>query len=498
MDLHDSLEHVAAMPFTPFVSVDSGKPKVRVDYTHAQLPSVPEIHAAFHLGAVLHHKQDAGAKQPLADATLLVDVCMRFTCLAYRRNLAHGKRRAAVTCESCDGGVEVQVNAKNGAHACVYLFRIPTERVVAVVAFKGSTANHQDWLANFALTVSASKPIDANASSTAFVHPGWLRFLDALVDGLDQFELRHMPAAARAALALPAASDDLSLWRLLSSAHLERVLLVGHSLGGALACLAATRLGVMARAQAAQAQATQAPGAVSAAALVPATSAQPPSAESGCPSSGGGDAPSHEAQLLDATLGEAQDLLVMEAEAPAQPPAYKSVACSIHAVDESMHAASIHAVDESVANSSTSSAMAAPLLVTFGCPIVGNASFVALQNAVVAPAGGLRIFNRVDPVASVGSGFFSGLRKVPHAGLPIELSNHFLLRANPLLNHLTYVIDSFGSILDAPCSRACYVLPGLNYSPDRHATERSHQTHQALGTEHQAEVEAASPARRHV
>ena len=459
------------MPFTPFVSVDSGKPKVRVDYTHAQLPSVPEIHAAFHLGAVLHHNQHDGAKQPLADATLLVDMCLRFTCLAYRRNLAHGKRRGAVTCEACDGGVEVQVNAKNGAHACVYLFRIPTERVVAVVAFKGSTANHQDWLANFALTVSASKPLDANDSSAALVHPGWLRFLDALVDGLDQFELRHLPAEARAALALPAASDDLSLWRLLSSAHLERVLLVGHSLGGALACLAATRLGVMARAQAAQAQAAraqaaqaqaaqaqaaqaqaaqaqaaQAPVAALAAALVPATPAQP-EAEAGSPSSGGGDAPSHEAQLLDATLREAQQLPVMEA----------------------------------------------PLLVTFGCPIVGNASFVALQNAVVAPAGGLRIFNRVDPVASVGSGFVRGLRKVPHAGLPIELSNHFLLQANPLLNHLTYVIDSFRSIHDAPCSRACYVLPGLHYSPDRYAASAGLRL--SKHSEHQAEAPSGETPR---
>ena len=195
-----------------------------------------------------------------------------------------------------------------------------------------------------------------------------------------------------------------------------------------------------------QAQAAQAPVAALAAALVPATPAQP-EAEAGSPSSGGGDAPSHEAQLLDATLREAQQLPVMEA----------------------------------------------PLLVTFGCPIVGNASFVALQNAVVAPAGGLRIFNRVDPVASVGSGFVRGLRKVPHAGLPIELSNHFLLQANPLLNHLTYVIDSFRSIHDAPCSRACYVLPGLHYSPDRYAASAGLRL--SKHSEHQAEAPSGETPR---
>ena len=69
---------------------------------------------------------------------------------------------------------------------------------------------------------------------------------------------RDLEVVSGEALDLPTAVDDLSLWRLLASNVLERVLLVGHSLGGALACLAATRLGVAAQSAAAQSAAAPA------------------------------------------------------------------------------------------------------------------------------------------------------------------------------------------------------------------------------------------------
>jgi len=62
-------------------------------------------------------------------------------------------------------------------------------------------------------------------------------------------------------------------------------------------------------------------------------------------------------------------------------------------------------------------------------------------------------------------------RQRAHAGLPVELHNRLALHANPHLNHLTYVLDSFGCFAGAPCARARYVLPGIFYAPDRAGTE---------------------------
>ena len=343
----------------PYVSVESTKPAVTVQYKRVRLPSFAEISAACHLAASMQQQvSDDGHK--LVDATLLVDVCMRFTCLAYRRNMVHGKRKSAVSVDVFEGGVELQVNDRRGAHAVIYLLggahqsggdAPRRQRMHAVVTFKGSTANRQDWTANFKSTTSTSQPLYTGAE--ALVHPGWLGFLEALVEALEQFEVRHLPAGAAVSLGLHADSSA-SIWDLLASEHCERVLLVGHSLGGALACLAATKLGVAAAAASAAERATLAAG----------------------------------------TSGAAEPLVTAEvATERALPPT--------------------------------------PLLVTFGCPIVGNAAFVALQNGTVAPAGGLRVFNHFDPVPSVGSGFVSVLHAVgrrtawerAHAGLPVELHN---------------------------------------------------------------------------
>ena len=361
------------MPIEPLVLADKVKAKVHVEYNRVPLPSVVEVNAACHLVESLH-KQRETIDGPV-DVTMVVDLCMRFTCLAYRRNSAHGKRRAAITCELCEGGVELQVNAKNGAHGCVYLLAVGSAeepRLAAVLTFKGSTANVQDWRANLRSTVAASRPF--LPGSDAHNHPGWLIFLDALVDMLEQFELQHLPPEARARLPLPADSS-MCIWRLLTSPEsMGHVLCVGHSLGGALACLAATRIGC---------------------------AAQQGRSEAG--------------------------------------------------------------------------AASPPCLVTFGCPVVGNAQFVDLQNRTLAPCGGLRVYNRFDPVTTVGHGGFalslavgsSSARTRTHGGLPIELRNNAKLHANPHLNHLTYVIDSFECLSDAPCVRAKYVLPGIYYAPDR-------------------------------
>ena len=113
------------------------------------------------------------------------------------------------------------------------------------------------------------------------------------------------------------------------------------------------------------------------------------------------------------------------------------------------------------------------MLVTFGCPVVGNTKFVALQNRLVALSGGLRIFNMHDPVPSLGKGFLQltdAARNKHHGGHAIELRNKTIVHINPMSNHLTYVIDSAECFPGQPCARAAYTLPGFTYTPERDAT----------------------------
>ena len=165
-------------------------------------------------------------------------------------------------------------------------------------------------------------------------------------------------------------------------------------------------------------------------------------------------------------------------------------------------------------------ALRPPLLVTFGCPMVGDSAFVAMQNAMVAPCGGLRVFNHLDPIPSVGRGFVApwqellGLRvgaraatpanaqadaegssggsgvgggvdgsrggetraeaeeaagksgQSVHGGLPVTLRNDPLTTLNPMANHLQYVCDSVETFTGDPVARAKYMLPGMIYQPD--------------------------------
>jgi hypothetical protein len=271
--------------------------------------------------------------------------------------------------------------------------------IVAVVSFKGSTANMQDWKANFKNIKAASSPLCAG--SDACVHPGWLGFLRAIIDALEGYDVSLLPEAVRTSWGLPAESQ-MSVWELLQSAFCEQVLCVGHSLGGALAALAATLLGLAA---------------------------------------------------VDAHHGT---------RAPHP-----------------------------------------PMLVSFGSPVVGNGAFVGLQNRVVALGGGLRLFNRLDPVPSMGHGMLSlahalggeSARRRAHGGLPVELKNGVAISANPLLNHLTYVLDSYECFADAPCARAKYVLPGIWYSPDRDtAPIASTGLSAQAAAESNADTAAAAPA----
>jgi hypothetical protein len=143
-----------------------------------------------------------------------------------------------------------------------------------------------------------------------------------------------------------------------------------------------------------------------------------------------------------------------------------------------------------------------PLLVTFGCPVVGDAPFVALQNALTAPHGGLRVFNHLDAVVSVGHGLLSLASAVghdtiapkSHGGLPLALRNDVGRMLNPMANHLTYVCDSFEAFPETPVARARYCLPGLVYQPDADPISMPAATPKRVNLE-QAAAALSAPAR---
>ena len=304
----------------------------------------------------------------------------------------------------------------------LYLFRSRSSpRLLAVLCFKGSTANLDDWRANLR-TLDASEErglvgdVPLLEGCTARVHPGWRAYLGTLEASLEMARTNLLPEALRSAYGLPS-GDELSIWRLLHSERVERLLVVGHSLGGALAAMTATRIGAARKAEYTRASSAS-------------SSPAPWWARSG-----------------SGRMGEAH-------ASRGQP--------------------------------------AAPLLVTFGCPMVGDTAFVSLQNSVIAPYGGLRVFNHLDPVPSVGHGLLapwqhifgvshgrggaggaadgSELAAGVHGGLPVALRNDPLVLLNPMSNHLQYVCDTVECFADQPVARARYMFPGLVYQPETAST----------------------------
>uniref|UniRef100_A0A7S0Q554 Fungal lipase-like domain-containing protein n=1 Tax=Coccolithus braarudii TaxID=221442 RepID=A0A7S0Q554_9EUKA len=364
-------------------------------------------------------------------------MCLRFACLAYRRNAGSVRTTCALLPGPSSGephGVELQFSTPCGAHAVLYLMRGQQSRqLTAVLCFKGSTLSSpgsailSDWRANLQVLVptfswrssaAVATPPDVGAGgqlldgNSAQVHPGFRTYLSELVDAFSRTRLEVLPDDVLAEWTL---SGSMSVWQLLQDwDRCAHVLCVGHSLGGAVATMAATLLGAS--------QVDREQG-----------RASPVPTQRSTPLGGGLLA------VRDATR--------------------RAIRTAIDRVDPA--AAKLRSRHR-------------PLLVTFGCPIVGDEAFVQLQNSVVAHWGGLRVFNQLDPIVSCGYGLLS-LTTVAgasssHGGVPVGLRNDALTTANPYTNHLRYCIDSFELIPNEPCARVRYLLPGLVYVPDADAT----------------------------
>lgn len=173
----------------PAVSVSSAsRPEVGVPYHDVPVPHASEVRRELSRFETL-----SWARGP-ADVTALVDMCLRFACLAYRRNAPTTSTGLPICANgaSAPSGVELQFRASNGAHSVAYLFRdeVTTELFV-VVSFKGSTLSSpgapvlSDWIANLqpAPRSTPSLPTSSAAQPThaaPTVHSGWDTYLQSL------------------------------------------------------------------------------------------------------------------------------------------------------------------------------------------------------------------------------------------------------------------------------------------------------------------------------
>jgi len=456
---------VGMAPPSLLATASRDRTELSVPYHDIPVPTMREMRGlSSHLGAISH----ANSKDTLT-VTPLIDLCLRLACLAYRRNAPTTATGLALhrSPDEPPYGVELQFRAASGAHAVAYLFREPGhQEMYAVVSFKGSTLGSpaapflSDWVANLQPGLSGDGDSNARApfkSGTypGLVHRGWDDYLSQLMHELRCCMLPDcLPDAARIAWGWPS-NERLSLWELLSSRkHCTETLLVGHSMGGALATLAAVQLAQEAAKSKPLLSVTRRP------VVRPSIADEDwdtldghsPSPEASGENGAGGVS-------LSASLGEMLKPL-------------SALLISAYSAFQSASSATTEAHDGDPGQLPSSDAF--PALVTFGCPVVGDECFVDYQNELVMPHGGLRVYNENDPVASVGYGLLSlasasgASSTKDHGGLPIVLVNDPLTRANPYTNHLRYCIDS-EIIASVPCM-ARYKLPGLLYNPEQNSS----------------------------
>ena len=425
------------MPPTLIAHATHGKRiEVQIPYHGVPVPSIVEVHS---LSRCVDEIAQAQPSERV-DITPLLDLCLRFTCLAYRRHAPTSGTGLALHAPGAPPhGVELQFRSANGAHAVAYLFcAAGSKELHAVLSFKGSTLSSpsapflSDWVANLQ---PAAVVNDDVAGAFGLVHSGWSAYLAPLVCEMRACVLPDcLPDAVSTAWRW-STHEKLSLWELLSSSRCTQTLVVGHSMGGALATLAATQLAREAQMQRARRPSSNNPAAAFFDGTLRALFASGSEGERS--SSGGGSCGS-------------------------------CGSCGCSGASGACGASGAGSVRE---DEQVPCPAEGPVLVTFGCPVVGDHEFVLTQRRLVRPYGGLRVYNENDPVASVGFGLLSleaalgKLQTRDHGGLPVALVNDPLTRANPYTNHLRFCLDS-DVVAAVPCL-ARYALPGLLYNPEQ-------------------------------
>lgn len=135
-----------------FCLSDQSLPEISIAYKNVPLPSRLEMDSV--LASIPSMMQRANIA-PI-DATALVDMSLRFACLAYRRNSHHARNLLVLhdkeQSDDVPYGVEMQFRGALGGHAVVYLMSLRRGQLSAILSFKGSTLSSpgapvlSDWV----------------------------------------------------------------------------------------------------------------------------------------------------------------------------------------------------------------------------------------------------------------------------------------------------------------------------------------------------------------
>eukprot|EP00931_Biecheleriopsis_adriatica_P087506 TRINITY_DN61970_c0_g1_i1.p1 TRINITY_DN61970_c0_g1~~TRINITY_DN61970_c0_g1_i1.p1 ORF type:complete len:530 (+),score=72.99 TRINITY_DN61970_c0_g1_i1:62-1591(+) len=240
--------------------VDSSRSRclggAEISYQRMWIPSVEEASAWAESLATVPSKGEAEVGHE-------VDLAVRFCMLSYSRNDAVAAQ-SRVFCSRATGAAEVlelqfhgTEDFEKGAHLVVYVYRLDARNskagVGVVMAYKGSTANLEDWRHNLRFV----RPTETSASfgkqlfddscggllREAQCHVGFLDYKRTLDARMMQFSMASMQGLMKE---WGAQSDAPHFLGWLRSGVWKWCAVVGHSLGGAMATIAATELAVKA------------------------------------------------------------------------------------------------------------------------------------------------------------------------------------------------------------------------------------------------------------
>lgn len=238
-----------------FVRSIATEKEVKLSYSKIPIPTLAE---ACDFEASLRSVPREGS----ADVSEAVDGSMRFALLSYARN--DGQRVQVRALD--ETAIELQLHGTEaydaGAHMVAYLYRLEAQGEIGVVlSYKGSTLNSVDWRHNLnVLTSRKDKQISSGKylfpaaaqyiqeKVRAKVHAGFLAYKDSLDVVMQSVDMSEIFAAWRfPGRAMPSAhvANATSFYDWLQLPGSWRwCVIVGHSLGGAMASIAAADLAV--------------------------------------------------------------------------------------------------------------------------------------------------------------------------------------------------------------------------------------------------------------
>jgi len=229
-----------------------------LSYNKVQVPSIMEVERWV-------QELRGVPKEGSVDVSNVVDYTLRFEMLSYLRNSGQEAQSLVLKCQASNSNelIEFQFHGTDnydcGAHAVVYLYKLPTGGIGVVLSFKGTTANSSDWGSNLKIwrakdddleRITKGTPLFTQhahgLASEARVHPGYFEYYQSIVKCMKRFSIAHLQPLLDQWQTSSSGVAKTDLWSWLhSGANWQWCALVGQSMGGALASYAATDIALI-------------------------------------------------------------------------------------------------------------------------------------------------------------------------------------------------------------------------------------------------------------